>query len=154
VTTEDPGTPDVVALLERHLSFAHEVTPEGGVFALDLDALQRPSVTFFCARSDGRLLGIAALQELAADHGELKSMHTAAEARGRGVGRELLTHALEVARRRGYTRVSLETGNFAAFAPARTLYESVGFVSCAPFGSYVGSRTSACMTIELDKPRP
>jgi putative acetyltransferase len=117
VTVEDPGMPDVVALLERHLSFAREVTPEGGVFALDLDALRRPGVIFYCAWSDAQLLAIAALQEIASEQAELKSMHTAAEARGRGVARHLLGHVLDDAQHRGYTTVSLETGNFEAFAP-------------------------------------
>lgn len=154
VTVEDPGSPDVVALLERHFSFAREVTPEGGVFALDLDELRRPGVTFYCARSDGQLLAIAALQEIATEHAELKSMHTAAEARGRGVARHLLGYVLEDAHRRGYTALSLETGNFEAFAPARALYESAGFVSCPAFGRYVDSPTSACMTIELEPDGP
>jgi putative acetyltransferase len=150
VSIEDPADPEVRALLERHLSFAHEVTPAGGVFALDVEALRGPEVTFLCARDDGRLLGVAALQELETGHGELKSMHTMQEARGQGVGRALVGQVLEVARDRGYRRVSLETGNFPAFAPARALYARCGFVSCAPYGPYVGSVTSACMTISLD----
>lgn len=154
VSIEDPTTPDVVALLERHLAFAHEVTPEGGVFVLDVEALRRPGVAFFCARVDGRLLGVAALQELDGGHGELKSMHTTAEARGKGVGRMLVVHVLDFARSRGYRRVSLETGNFAAFAPARALYRSCGFTPCAPYGHYIESPTSACMTIEIDPAQP
>jgi putative acetyltransferase len=150
ISIEDPTSEDVVALLERHLAFAQEVTPAGGVFALDLDALRAPSITFFCARADGTLVGIAALQELDADHGEIKSMHTTTEARGRGVGRAVVTHLIEVARSRGYRRVSLETGNFDAFRPARALYASCGFEPCAPYGGYVDSTTSACMTIDLD----
>jgi len=150
ISVEDPTSPDVVVLLERHLAFAREVTPAGGVFALDLDALRAPSITFFCARSHGTLVGIAALQELDADHGEIKSMHTGYEARERGVGRALVTHLIEVARSRGYRRVSLETGNFDAFGPARALYASCGFEPCAPYGDYVDSTTSACMTIDLD----
>ncbi len=149
ISVEDPTGVDVVDLLGRHLAFAREVTPAGGVFALDLDALSAPSVTFFCARSDGALVGIAALHELDAGHGEIKSMHTASEARQRGVGRALVTHLIDVARSRGYRRVSLETGNFDAFEPARKLYASCGFEPCNPYGAYVGSSTSACMTIEL-----
>jgi putative acetyltransferase len=154
VSVEHPTTPDIVVLLERHLDFAHTVTPEGGVFALDLEALIRPAITFFSAREDGRLYGVAALQELGARHGELKSVHTAAEVRRQGVGRSLVAHILDVARSRGYHRVSLETGNFPAFAPARALYASCGFTPCAPYGIYIGSSTSACMTIEIDPASP
>jgi putative acetyltransferase len=154
ISIEDPADPEIRALLARHLSFATAVTPEGGVFALDVDALRGPMVTFFCARDDGHLLGVVALQELETDHGELKSMHTTEGARRQGVGRTLVGHVLEVARGRGHRRVSLETGNFSTFAPARALYAQCGFVSCAPFGPYVGSATSACMSISLDADSP
>jgi hypothetical protein len=33
IAEDDPLRPDVTALLERHLAFAHEVTPEGSPFA-------------------------------------------------------------------------------------------------------------------------
>jgi putative acetyltransferase len=149
ISVEDPSTPDVVVLLERHLAFAREVTPRGGVHALDREGLRRPTLTFFTAREGAGLLGIAALQELDRHHGEVKSMHTTAEARRLGVGRALVVHLLDVARQRGYQRVSLETGNFDAFAAARALYRSCGFSPCPPYGPYIGSATSACMTIEI-----
>jgi putative acetyltransferase len=154
ITIEDPTTPAVIAVLERHLAFARLVTPEGGVFALDLEALCQPDVTFLCARADGRLLGVAALKALDEHSVELKSMHTIAEARGNGVGRTLVAHALELARDRGYGRVNLETGNFEAFAPARALYQGCGFTPCEPYGQYQESPTSACMTIALDPLSP
>jgi len=100
----------VYALLERHLGFAHEHTPIEDVHALDIDGLLDPAVTLFSARRDGVLLGIGALKQLDNDHGELKSMHTAAAARRQGVGRAMVAHLVGVARQRGYQRVSLETG--------------------------------------------
>ena len=57
-------------------------------------------------------------------------------------------HLLSVASSRGYDRVSLETGGTEAFVPARTLYESVGFVRCEPFGDYTVNEFSVCMTLE------
>ena len=62
----------------------------------------------------------------------------------------MLTHLLEVARARGFRRVSLETGTTAAFAPARALYHSVGFTSCGPFADYQPSEDNLFMTLELD----
>jgi len=49
--------------------------------------------------------------------------------------------------------VSLETGNLPTFAPARALYRSCGFTSCDAYGQYVGSPTSACMTVDLEQRR-
>lgn len=79
-------------------------------------------------------------------------MHTAAAARGRGVGRAMLDHLITVARERGFRRLSLETGTMAAFAPARSLYLQSGFVPCEPFGSYTASPNSTFMTLVLDRP--
>ena len=146
----DPQADDVRALLERHLTFAFETTPPDDVHALDVDGLRDPSLHFFTARLDGRLVGIGALKELDPAHAELKSMHTAAAARGQGVGRAMVEHLVLVARDRGYRRVSLETGAMEAFEPARSLYASAGFVPCGVYGDYPDSPNSSFMTLALD----
>jgi putative acetyltransferase len=149
----DPGTADVQALLQRHLEFARSTTPPEHVYALDTDGLLDPAVTLFGLRRDGELLAVGALKQLDERHGEVKSMHTAAAARGRGAGRAMLAHLIAVARQRGYARLSLETGSMAAFAPARSLYASAGFTECGPFGSYPASQTSTFMTLRLSEPQ-
>jgi putative acetyltransferase len=146
IAPADPRTPDVRALLERHLAFARETTPAGGVHALDVDGLLDPHVTLFAFRRDGELLAVGAVKMLDAQHAELKSMHTRESARGQGIGRAMVDHLVGFAREQGVNRVSLETGNFDAFAAARSLYASAGFEPCPPFGEYIGSATSACMT--------
>jgi putative acetyltransferase len=152
IAVDDPQAGDVRALLDRHLAFAREVTPPGHVHALDHDGLVDPAVTFFGARRGGVLLGVGALKRLDDTHGELKSMHTAEEARGQGVGRAMVDHLLAVAAGRGYRRASLETGTMPAFAPARALYAAVGFVPCPPFGDYTVNPHSTCMTLQLAPP--
>lgn len=154
IAADDPAADDVRAVLARHLAFAHEVTPPEGVHVLGVDALAGPDITFFSARVDGEVLGVGALKQLDASHAELKSLHTVEEARGKGVARALVAHLLAVAGERGCRRVSLETGDMAAFAPARALYTVMGFVPCEPFGEYVSSPTSACMTRPVDPPSP
>ena len=136
IMVDDPRKPEVRAILERHLAFCLSETPPEHSFALNVDGLLDPAVTFISCRDGDALLGVAAMKELDPEHAEIKSMHTAAEARGRGVGRALLSHLLEAARTRGYRRVSLETGTTPGFAAARALYESVGFVPSGPFGGY------------------
>jgi putative acetyltransferase len=150
IAVDDPRRPDVRTLLERHRAFALGQTPPEHSFALDADALRDPAITFFSFRDSGRLLGIGAIKRLDPDHAEIKSMHIAQAARGRGIGRAMLTHLLGVARARGFRRVSLETGTTAAFAPARALYHSAGFTSCGPFGGYQPSHDNLFMTLELD----
>jgi putative acetyltransferase len=149
IRVDDPAAEDVHALLDRHLEFAHRNSPPEDVHALDGERLQEQNVTFFSARVDGDLLGVGALRQLDGSHAEIKSMHTAESARGRGVGRAMLDHLIAVARDRGCSRVSLETGTMPAFAPARALYASAGFAACRPFGGYWVSPNSVCMTREL-----
>jgi putative acetyltransferase len=136
ISVDDPRRPEVRALLERHLGFCRSETPPEHSFALSVDGLLDQRVTFVSFRDGDTVLGVAAIKELDAGHAEIKSMHTAAEARGRGVGRALLGHLLDTARARGYQRVSLETGTTPGFAAARALYESAGFVPTGPFGGY------------------
>lgn len=157
ITAEDPRRPDIVALLETHLAFAREVTPEGHVHALDVEALATPDITFCTARdaADGgrlSLLGVGALRAFGDGRGEIKSMHTAAAARGRGVGRALVEYLLEVARELDLTWVGLETGTYPAFEAARTLYASMGFTECPPFADYTDNPYSVCMELALTEP--
>jgi putative acetyltransferase len=151
VGIEDPRNDDVWMILRTHLAFAREVTPPAHVHALESEQLLEPDVTLFGARRDGVLLGVCALKDLGGSRGELKSMHTAEAARGRGVGRAIVEHVLAVAVDRGYRDVSLETGTMDAFAPARCLYTSMGFVPCPPFGDYTENPYSTCMTLSLDR---
>ncbi len=150
IAIDDPGAPDVRRLLATHLDFARGQTPPEDAHAMDVDGLLDPAVTFFSLRRDGELLAVGALKRLDAEHAEVKSMHTAEAARGRGIGRRMVEHLIAVAREAGYRRISLETGSMAAFAPARALYQSAGFELCQPFGDYRESVNSTYMTLRLD----
>lgn len=132
----DLDSADVQALLAFHFAQMRSTSPPDACHVLPADGLRDPAISFWSARDDGRLLGVGALKALGPDHGEIKSMRTAPEALGRGVGRALLHHLVDEARARGYRRLSLETGSTAPFAAALRLYESEGFVSCGPFGGY------------------
>jgi putative acetyltransferase len=149
IAVDDPSDPDVRALLERHLAFCLSETPPEHSFALDVDALVQPTIAFFSYRNGGAVLGVGAIKELDSGHAELKSMHTAAEARGRGVARAMLNHLLAVARSRGYRRVSLETGTTPGFAAARAMYESGGFTHGEPFADYVRTEDNTFYTLVL-----
>ena len=150
VAVDDPRKADVRALLERHLTFCLSETPPEHSFALDVDALRQPGIAFFSYRdADGTVLGVGAIKELDPAQAELKSMHTAAEARGRGVGRAILDQLLSVARSRGYQRVWLETGTTPGFTAARAMYESSGFTPAEPFADYVRTEDNTFYTLSL-----
>ena len=146
IETDDLSRPEIHALLEEHLQSMRAQSPPGSVHALDLEKLRAPGITFWSAWDGNLLVGCGALKELDSTHGELKSMRTPSALRRRGAGRAILAHLIDVAKSRGYERLSLETGAMEAFAPAHTLYESAGFARCGPFGDYAEDPHSVFMT--------
>lgn len=154
IEIDDLSRPAVQSLLEQHVQHMHELSPPESVHALDLARLRGPDITFWTAWDGPRLRGCGALKDLGGGHGEVKSMRTATALRRQGTGRALLAHIIAQARVRGYERLSLETGSMDAFLPARRLYASFGFVSCAPFGDYVEDPNSVFMTASLQGPLP
>jgi putative acetyltransferase len=126
----------IVDLLETHVTTALAQSPRESCHAFDVSGLQRPEVSFWAAWAGDDLLGVGALMDLGGGHGEVKSMHTAKAARGRGVGGAMVRHIVATAHERGFRRLSLETGSMDYFAPARALYARYGFSECGPFEGY------------------
>jgi putative acetyltransferase len=149
IRPDDLTDPAIHALLEEHLQDMHALSPRESVHALDLERLRHPSISFWSAWDGATLLGCAALRELDAGHGEIKSMRTPDAQRRRGAGKALLAHIIDEAGRRGYRRLSLETGSQDGFKPAQTLYAQAGFAVCGPFGDYREDPNSVFMTRAL-----
>lgn len=152
ITPTDPRNADISALIARHMAFCDGTAPPESCHRLPSDALAAPDITFWAARSDqGTLLGMGALKALSPIEGEIKSMHTAEDARGLGIARQILNAILSEARARGYASLWLETGAHPNFAPARALYARRGFVETGPFGDYQPDSHSIFMTLPLQK---
>ena len=149
IRIDDLTGPEIAELLREHLeNMAHNSPPES-MHALSLNELRQPGITFWTVWSGTELLGCGALKELGLQHGEIKSMRTAAAHRRKGVAAKLLEHILQEARRRNYERVSLETGSMEAFVPAHKLYAKFGFRRCDPFADYIEDPNSVFMTKQL-----
>ena len=149
IRLDDLSGPAIQALLTEHLKSMRQLSPPESVHALEIEALRKPEITFWSAWSDDELLGCGALKELDPSHGEIKSMRTAYAHQRKGVARMILTWIIEEARKRSYTRLSLETGSMEAFEPAQRLYASFGFTNCAPFADYIEDPNSVFMTLTL-----
>lgn len=150
IRTDDLTSPAVHRLLEEHMQHMHQLSPAESVHALDLDALRQPEITFWTIWSeDAALMGCGALKSHGNGHAEIKSMRTAEAHRGKGVGQAMLDHILVEARKRSYTRLSLETGPAPGFASALRLYTRFGFTECGPFADYAEDPYSVFMTMAL-----
>lgn len=146
IIIDDLTSPEIAELLNEHLRDMYATSPAESVHALDLEKLRKPEITFWSLWDNHQLMGCGALKELDPTHAEIKSMRSANRFRGRGVGKKMLEHILQVANERQYKRLSLETGSPDFFIPARKLYERYGFEYCGPFGDYVEDPYSVFMT--------
>jgi putative acetyltransferase len=149
IKIDDLSGPEIAELLQEHLASLRQLSPPESVHALPIEGLRKPEITFWTVWENGELLGCGALKELDSHHGEIKSMRTASRHLKKGVAQTLLLHIIREAARRGYRRLSLETGSMQAFEPARQLYARGGFTFCGPFAEYVDDPNSVFMTKEL-----
>ena len=149
ISEDDLASEGTKSLLALHLAGMHTNSPPGHVFALDLSGLQSAQVTVWTARENGKTIGIAALKALGDGSGELKSMRTHPDFLRRGVGATLLEHVIDQARRRGFNRLSLETGCGPAFDAALALYRKRGFQDGEAFADYEKSEFNQFLHLRL-----
>jgi putative acetyltransferase len=145
----DLGNAGIVKLLIDHFHTARAQTAPGSAHALDLKALETSDISVWAVWNETTPLGVGALKRLSAAHGEIKSMYTSPAARRCGVAQSMLSHIVSVARQEGLKRLSLETGSWPYFEPARSLYRKCGFSECGPFGDYQPDVNSVFLTLSL-----
>lgn len=145
ITQADVREPDVTALLDRHFALMRAQSPPESCHVLPKDDLAHPDITLLALRESDMLLAIGAIRDFGS-WGEVKSMHTAKEARGRGAARALLDALIASAAAKGMQYLSLETGSGPDHLASRRLYASAGFTDCPPFGAYTHDPLSHFMT--------
>ncbi len=149
IKIDDLTGSEVAELVREHLQSMALHSPPESIHALGLEALRKPEITFWSAWEGDVLVGCGALKELDGQHGEIKSMRTSSSHLRKGIAKRVLHYIIEEGKRRGYRRVSLETGSMDTFEPARRLYASFGFRYCEPFSDYIEDSNSVFMTKEL-----
>jgi len=149
IRIDDLRGPEIAALLTEHLECMAQVSAPESRHALDLERLRQPGIAFWTVWEGPWLAGCGALKEIGPTHGEVKSMRTTKTHLRRGVASMLLQHIVAEAKRRGYRRLSLETGSMAYFEPARSLYRKAGFKECAAFFGYEPDPNSTFFTREI-----
>lgn len=149
IARESPLGPDLALLMARHTADMHADTPPESIHMMDAGQLATDSVAFYVMRLDGVPVAMGAFKPFDGPHAEIKSMHVLSENRGQGLSRVMLDHLVAEAAAAGMTRLSLETGSQAMFAPAHRLYSRAGFTECPPFGDYALDPNSVFMTRTL-----
>lgn len=149
IRLDDLSGKEIAELVEEHIQNMLQISPPESKHALSVEALRDSEITVWGAWEEDELLGCGALKELDPLHGEIKSMRTSSSHLRKGVARKILQHMMDEAKKRGYRRLSLETGSAAPFEPARTLYERFGFEVCEPFADYKEDPNSVFMAKEL-----
>ena len=142
VRAADPKSNEGTALLTASHAYLASLYPPEHMFALSIDELCDPSITFWIAWDGAEPLGCVALARKDG-YAEVKSMFVDPAMRGRGAGEALVTALDAAARAEGITRLCLETGD--DLYPAHRLYRRLGFKDCGPFGDYVEGPHSVFM---------
>ena len=141
--------PKVQHFIQAHLTQMHQQSPPQSVHAIGIASLQSEDIQFWGIWEKDQIVACGALKVLNHTHGEIKSMRSAPEYRGQGLGKMILTHIIDQAKRLGMQRLSLETGTQAEFSIARMLYAKYGFQVCEPFANYQLDVNSVFMTKTL-----
>ena len=106
---------------------------------LDLmfEEYNKPKSVYFVVEKNGKIIGgagIAPLENEVETLCELQKMYFLSEARGLGIGSQMMHNCLQAAKDFGYEKCYLETMPF--MHDAQKLYKKVGFeYICSPMGS-------------------
>jgi len=141
VSGTDPVALELVAAMVREMGGLYE--PGLARTPLAPEELSPPDGGFVVLSEDGSALAGGGVRRLDDDACEIKRMYVVPDARGRGVGRALLTALEELARELGYTIARLDTG--AKQPGARRVYERAGYVAVPdyngnPYAAFWGEK--------------
>lgn len=122
----DPADPRAVAALGAYLEEVLGALPTGGAsLTADVDDYRPPGGCFLVLLAGEAVVGCGAVRTLSPGVGELKRMWIAPQARGRGLGAQLLAGLEARATHLGLDVLRLDTN--AALSPALGLYSSRGY---------------------------
>ncbi|TDR79660.1 GNAT family N-acetyltransferase [Paludibacterium purpuratum] len=141
LTHEDPSSSDAVMLQNALSNVLRRLTGSSGRASFDPSEIAGAHACFVVARGErGEPVGCGALRLLEPGIAEIKRMY--AVPGHRGVGRSVLVHLEDQARRMGYEEVWLETRE--VNRRAVEFYQRHGYVRIANYGRYAGRNEAAC----------
>lgn len=144
----DPTTPAVTALIERLDHHLQSLYPAESNHLDSIEELSRPHVHFFGAYEAALPLGCGAVKLMPEGYGEVKRIYVAPEARGRGLGGQLLSALEAAALDAGCTLLRLETGVHQSEALA--MFEKHGYHRIDRYGDYPDDPLSVFMEKSIE----
>lgn len=151
IAVESPLQDDVRVLIDALNENLLALTPPEHCFHMTVEEMAAADTTVFVAREDGKAVACGALRRHAGGIGEVKRMFTVPGRQGRGIGGKILDEIVALARREGFTRMVLETGD--RHPAAWHVYERAGFRRCGPVLDYPDEPWSVFYEMELEKVR-
>ena len=142
VAGTEPVARELVAAMSAEVGELYEPGLPKGPSARP-EELSPPHGGFVVLTEDGRPVAGGGIKRLDERACELKRMYVVPDARGRGVGRELLAALEALARDLGYAVARLDTG--AKQPGARRMYEEAGYASVPdyngnPYAAFWGEK--------------
>ena len=147
IAVESPLQDEIRALVAALNDYLLSLTPPEGCYHLTVEQMAEPGTTVFVARQSGAAVGCGALRRHPGGIGEVKRMYTIPALQGQGVGRRIVGEIEVLARKEGFGRLVLETGD--RHPAAWRVYERAGFTRCGPVLDYPPSGWSVFYEKEL-----
>lgn len=147
----NPLDPQPSALLAEAQALQAGIYEEEFNHTLPTDALVADDFRFFTAREGDVVLGVGAIKLCpmkAGGYGEIKSLYTAPQGRGKGIAAAIMRVLEDTAIAEGLTSLKLETGD--ELEAAVRLYERLGFERCSAFADYEDNGISVFMQKALN----
>ena len=146
-----------IAAVIREVFITDNFPKTGTAFAdkqLDFmfETYDKPRATYFVVENKGKIIGGAGVSQLensSENICELQKMYFLQEARGKGIGFQMIQKCLEEATELGYVKCYLET--LPEMSTAQHLYKKAGFeYLCKPMGNTGHTTCPVWMIIDLN----
>lgn len=147
INPESPRQPEIARLMDLSNAYMASLYPAESNHLVDLEALEKPTVSFLVARNDGAIVGCCALVEAGDGTAEIKRMFVDPEARGLQIGKRMMAALIERAQALKLSAIRLETG--ISQPEAIGLYRKAGFVEIEPFPPYKPDPLSMFMELRF-----
>jgi putative acetyltransferase len=149
IAVESPLQDDVRALIDALNAYLLSLTPPEGCWHMTVEEMAAPDTTVFVARDSGKAIACGALRRHEDGIAEVKRMWTNPAYQGMGVGGRVLDAITALAKKEGFTKLVLETGD--RHPAAWHVYERAGFKRCGPVLDYPDVHWSVFYQKELER---